>query len=40
MLHFPENNSLNLSKIIVGKFDKFFKIKQEAPKIAVKKDLV
>jgi len=36
ILHFPENNSLNLSKITVGKFDKFFKIKQDPPKMAVK----
>ena len=37
ILHFQENNSLNLSKIIVGKFDKFFKIKQDPPKMAFKK---
>ena len=35
ILRFPENNSLNLSKIIVGKYDDF-KIKEEAPKITVK----
>lgn len=36
ILHFPKNNSLNLSKIIVGKFERFFNIRQELSKIAVK----
>ena len=29
ILYFPENNSLNLSKIIVGKFDKFLKLNKK-----------
>ena len=37
MLHLPVNNSLNLSRTIVGKFDIFFKIKLNPPNIAFKK---